>query len=113
MYISPTGSLTNLVNNGTIDGSQADIYDGGTLGSFVNNGQLGSPYGVYIAAGSTMSSLNNSGTIGGTLDAIYNAGVLGAITNSGVISGNIYSVNALTFAGGGGTLTDGIITAPG
>ncbi len=115
VYISPTGSLANLVNNGTIDGSQADIYDGGNLGSFVNNGQLGSPYGVYIAAGGTMSSLNNSGTIGGTLDAIYNAGVLGAITNSGTISGNIYSVSALTIAGGGsgGTLSGGIITAPG
>jgi uncharacterized protein with beta-barrel porin domain len=115
VYVASTGRITNLVVNGTIDSSQDDIYDGGTIGNFVNNGQLGSPYGVYIAAGSTMSSLNNGGTIGGTLDAIYNAGVLGAITNSGVISGNIYSVSALTIAGGGsgGTLSGGIITAPG
>jgi mucin-19 len=112
--IAGLSAAADSASTGDLSVSIRNDYIGGSLAALSNTGTIsGSAYGVYVAAGGSLGALANSGVIGGTRYAIYSTGVLGTITNTGLISGNIASAGSLIFAGSGGTLAGGTITAAG
>lgn len=115
--LSNTGTIASLANSGNITALVGIVNGaGGTITSLVNNGTInGSGIGSAIGVNNSgnIASLANNGTI--TADtAIRNAGAIGTILNTGLIAGNIIntSSNALNISGVSG-LAQGTLTGLG
>ncbi|WP_061286668.1 autotransporter outer membrane beta-barrel domain-containing protein [Herbaspirillum chlorophenolicum] len=87
--ISNSGAVGTFSNNGTIGSSASAVYNTnlGSIGTFNNNGAIdGGVAGIYNGGG-IIGVINNTGTINGSY-GIYNtsAGTIGTLGNSGTIS---------------------------
>ncbi len=96
-------AIGTLTNSGTITSSNVAISNNGTITTLINTGSLtGQEKGIGNTSG-TLSSISNSGTIVSTVgSAIYiqtgsGTASVGTITNTGTLQGafaSIYNVNA-------------------
>jgi outer membrane autotransporter protein len=93
-----TGLITLLNNSGLIAGSNSGIYNnGGATITSLDNTSTGTIQGtIGINNLGTISTLTNSGVVFGTVTAIYNgnAAIITSLLNSGTISGNTYGIQS-------------------
>ncbi len=107
------GSITSLVNSGTISGRIHGISVGGSVTSLVNTGTIsGSLRGIHVER--SVDSLFNSGTIRGGSTFLYDTGVAissGTVINagSGLIEGRTGIVIHRDSAGDGSVTNAGRI----
>ncbi len=96
--VKANSSIVNLTNSGTIIGGDDGIQNAGTITSLINSGSITGTYGVYAGGGRTLTTITNSGTIIGTTYGFFRAGVgeTTNVINSGTISG---TTGAITNSG--------------
>ena len=101
VYVSATGTLGTLTNNGNLTG-QIGVVNHGMVGAIINVGtfDVGT---TGISNTGTIGLVSNGGLLSGPV-VVDNTGALGTIWNSGTFAGNIVnrSMQDLVFAGSGG-----------
>ncbi|MNR90977.1 Outer membrane protein B precursor [compost metagenome] len=83
IYVSSSGVLGTLTNNGTINGGYSGVFNSGDISQLQNNGTIqgGDSYGVSNSQGSSIGLFNNNGSISGTSGGILNGGAIGDFVN--------------------------------
>ncbi len=89
------GTITTLVNTGTISGVNTGLKSGSSISTLTNSGTISSTnyYGVNVTTGGTIATVINDGTItspgGQTWQRAFlvSGGSVGTLTNNGLIQG--------------------------
>lgn len=99
--VNNSGTITSLINQGTIQGMDTGILNQGTIISLTNYGLIESDYAI-LSSNTLINGITNNGTIRGIDAAIYYSGFMPVINNNGTLSGNISNntTNVLTINGG-------------
>ena len=83
--IANGGSIATLSNGGSItptNGNAIQNQFGGTIGSIINSGVIGSGSTFGIANAGTIGTITNTGRISGAIEGIQNGGTIGVINNA-------------------------------
>jgi len=83
--IANGGSIATLSNAGSItptNGNAIQNQFGGTIGSIINSGVIGSGSTFGIANAGTIGTITNTGRISGAIEGIQNGGTIGVINNA-------------------------------
>jgi outer membrane autotransporter protein len=87
-------TISTLTNNNTITGTDTGIINFGTITTLVNSGTIsgGASSGIGNIQPGHIGTLTNNGTITGGTDAVFNDGTIGTLTNNGTIQGGLVGV---------------------
>lgn len=107
--LSNFGTITSLINQGTIQGPNSGVISWGTITDFTNNGLIDGAYAVQNA-GTMTNGITNNGTLRGIDAAIYNIGALSVINNNGTLAGNIWNNTSNPLTINGGSSYDSLLT---
>ncbi|WP_353190560.1 autotransporter domain-containing protein [Pandoraea pnomenusa] len=83
------GSVDRFVNDGSIASTgtaNSGFFNGGAVGTLVNNGEIRSDSLAGVNNTGTMTSLENGGTVSGVQNGLANYGSLTSVQNTGTLS---------------------------
>ncbi|APD13364.1 autotransporter domain-containing protein [Pandoraea pulmonicola] len=91
------GSVDRFVNEGSIAStgpSNSGFYNGGVVGTLVNNGQITTATLAAVNNSGSMTAFENNGTVTGVSNGLTNLGTLSSVVNKGTVQAtNGYGVN--------------------